>query len=449
MDQGDLNIAPLPAKRSGREIMAMPKIRWLMILMCFLANIVNFIDRANLAIAAPNIRADFGLDAAQMGLVLSAFFWTYAFFQLPAGWFIDKVGVRISLALSVTWWSAFTMATGVANGISQLVGARLLLGVGEAAAIPSFAKVAYNWFPRFERGLASSIFDSGSRVGSALSLPLVAWLISIVGWKGSFEVTGLLGIIWALAWWFIYRDPEQYRSIAPQAVDALLAQRGATPVANQATEVSWIDLFRYRSIWGIMIGLFCLNFAIYFFITWFPSYLLQARGFSLASLGTLGMLPALLAIPGGWLGGYVSDRLLKHGWSATKARKTCLVGGMLMSSSIALSAFVESTGACLALFALAYASLSFAGANVWTVVTEIAPTPGHVASIGGIQNFAGNLAGILITTFTGVMLVITKGSFVVPLAAAGGLCIVGAMSYLFMVGKIEPLPILPPRRQAG
>jgi ACS family D-galactonate transporter-like MFS transporter len=122
---------------------------------------------------------------------------------------------------------------------------------------------------------------------------------------------------------------------------------------------------------------------------------------------------------------------------------------MLMSSSIALSAMVESMGACLALFALAYASLSFAGANVWTVVTEIASTPGHVASIGGIQNFAGNLAGILITTFTGVMLVITKGSFVVPLSAAGGLCIVGAMSYLFIVGKIEPLPILPSRRRTG
>ncbi len=138
-------------------------------------------DRANLAIAAPSIRAELGLDAVGMGLVLSAFFWTYAFLQLPAGWFIDKVGVRVSLALAVGWWSIFTIATGAARGLAQLVGVRLMLGVGEAAAIPSFAKVAFNWFPRGERGLASSIFDSGSRVGSALSLPLVAWLISVVG----------------------------------------------------------------------------------------------------------------------------------------------------------------------------------------------------------------------------------------------------------------------------
>ncbi|NIE59148.1 MULTISPECIES: MFS transporter [unclassified Burkholderia] len=422
----------------------MPRIRWAMILMCFLANVINFIDRANLAIAAPSIRADLGLDAVGMGLVLSAFFWTYAFLQLPAGWFIDKVGVRVSLALAVGWWSVFTVATGAARGLTQLVGVRLMLGVGEAAAIPSFAKVAFNWFPRSERGLASSIFDSGSRVGSALSLPLVAWLISIVGWRGSFVITGGIGIVWALAWWFIYRDPERYRAIAPDAVDALLAQRGATTVAaaTDGPKVSWLDLFRYRTVWGMMIGLFCLNFAIYFFITWFPSYLLQSRGFSLASLGTWGMLPALLAIPGGWLGGYVSDSLFRRGWSATAARKTCLVLGMLLSSSIALSAFVENVWACLGLFALAYASLSFAGANVWTLVGEVAPTPAHVASLGGIQNFAGNLAGIFITTFTGVMLSITKGSFVVPLAVAGALCVVGALSYLFIVGTVEPLPPL-------
>ena len=431
----------------------MPRIRWAMILMCFLANVINFIDRANLAIAAPSIRADLGLDAVGMGLVLSAFFWTYAFLQLPAGWFIDKVGVRVSLALAVGWWSVFTIATGAARGLAQLVGMRLMLGVGEAAAIPSFAKVAFNWFPRSERGVASSIFDSGSRVGSALSLPLVAWLISMVGWRGSLEITGGIGIVWVFAWWFIYRDPERYRAIAPVAVDALLAQRGAHAVAASSggPTVSWLDLFRYRTVWGMMIGLFCLNFAIYFFITWFPSYLLQSRGFSLASLGTLGMLPALLAIPGGWLGGYVSDSLFRRGWSATAARKTCLVLGMLLSSSIALSALVDNVWACLALFALAYASLSFAGANVWTLVGEVAPTPAHVASIGGIQNFAGNLAGIFITTFTGVMLSVTKGSFVVPLVVAGALCVVGALSYLFVVGRVEPLPLpgSPPARHGA
>jgi hypothetical protein len=190
----------------------------------------------------------------------------------------------------------------------------------------------------------------------------------------------------------------------------------------------------------MMIGFFCLNFVIYFFITWFPTYLVQARGFSLAQLGTLGLLPGLVAIPSGWLGGVTSDALYRRGWSLTAARKTCLVGGMLMSSVITFSVFAIYVA--LACFAIAYGSLAFTAANIWSLPGDVAPTQAHVASIGGIQNFASNLAGILTTTFTGVMLTITSGSFVVPLTVAGGFCILGAAVYLFMVGEIVPLPPL-------
>jgi sugar phosphate permease len=414
----------------------MPRIRWLIIWLCFLANAISYIDRANLAIAAPGIRAELGIGAAEMGLILSAFFWTYAFMQMPAGWVVDRIGVRLSLALAVTWWSIFTMATGAARSTGHFIAARLMLGLGESATMPAFTKTAYNWFPRRERGIACGIFNSGSVSGNVLSLPLVTWLIAMSGWRGAFIVTGVIGLIWVLAWWFIYRDPERHRAIAPREVDALLAERAAPPTT---TPIPWSSLFRYRSVWGLMIGMFCLNFAIYFFITWFPSYLMEARGFSLARLGTLGMLPGLMGIVGSWLGGYAGDWLLRRGWSRTAARKTCLVGGMALASSIGLSAVVDNTYVCLGLFALAYASLSMVGANVWTVVSEMAPTPAHVASMSGIQNFAGNLAGILITTFTGLMLAITSGSFLIPLLVAGGGCLVGALSYLFLVGEIEPL----------
>jgi sugar phosphate permease len=420
----------------------MSKMRWLLIWLIFLVAVISYIDRTNLSIAAPSIRAELGLNAAQMGFILSSFFWTYAALQLPAGSLVDKLGVRISLTLAVAWWSLFTILTGLGQSIFQLIGTRLMLGAGEAFTLSCSVKTAFNWFSRTERGIACGIFNSGAAAGSAISLPLITALMALIGWRGAFIVSGLLGIAWALAWWFIYRDPERYRVLAPAQVEALLEKRSPASNATINNGISWFDLFRYRSIWGLMIGLFCLNFAIYFFITWFPSYMVEARGFSLRSLGTLGMIPPLMAVAGNWLGGYTSDRLLKHGWSATKARKTCLVGGMLMASSIGLSAFVASTAVCLALFSLAYASLTFTGANVWTVGGEIAPTPDHVASIGGIQNFAGNLAGIMISNFTGIMLVITKGSFLVPLAVAGALCLVGALSYLFVVGKVEPLPSL-------
>ena len=419
----------------------MPQARWTMIFLCCLANTINYIDRANLAVAAPTMQRELALDAATLGLILGGFFWTYSVMQMPFGWFADRVGARISLSLAVVWWSVFTGFTAVAHSAGTLLGCRLLLGVGEAGAYPSCAKVSANWFPRSERGLASSIFDSGSRIGSALSLPLVTWLIGSFGWRASFIATGLLGIVWAVFWVAIYRDPEQHRSVTPAQLERLQAERGAPKVVG-GSQISWASLFRYRTIWGMMLGFFCLNFVIYFFITWFPTYLVQARGFSLAQLGTLGALPALVAIPGGWLGGFTSDALYRRSWSLTAARKICLVGGMLVSSAITLSAFAPNVYVALLCFAISYASLAFTAASIWSLPADVAPSSGHVASIGGIQNFASNLAGIVTTTFTGVMLTITSGSFVVPLVVAGGFCLLGAGAYLFLVGEIAPLPPL-------
>jgi ACS family D-galactonate transporter-like MFS transporter len=413
----------------------MKKMRWVVIFLCFLAIAVNYIDRANLAVAAPQIEKALGIGPAEMGFILSGFFWTYALMQMPFGWFVDRVGARIALPLAVGWWSVFTAATAVTTSVAGMFGCRLLLGVGEAGAYPSCTKLVSQWFEPKERAIATSIFDSGSRVGSALSIPVVALIIGTLGWKAAFVLTGLLGAVWIVGWFVIYRNPVQ---------DAMETAHDAAPAAQTRGDqenVTWASLFRHRTLWGMMLGFFCLNFVIYFFITWFPSYLVQTRGFSLKSLGTLGMIPALIAIPGGWLGGYVSDALFRRGWSLTAARKTCMVGGMLLSSVITLSAFTENTYLMLAFFGIAYGSLAFAAASIWSLPCDVAPTPRHVASIGGIQNFASNLAGIVITTFTGVMVAMTKGSFTIPLVVAGGFCFLGAFSYLFIVGRIEPLSL--------
>jgi MFS transporter, ACS family, D-galactonate transporter len=410
----------------------MRKMRWVVIFLAFLAIAINYIDRANLAVAAPQIEKALNIGPAEMGFILSGFFWTYALMQMPFGWFVDRVGARIALPLAVGWWSVFTALTAVTTSVAGMFGCRLMLGVGEAGAYPSCAKLVSQWFTKEQRAFATSIFDSGSRVGSALSIPVVAFIISSFGWEASFVITGVLGAVWILGWFAIYRNKSK---------GDLTGAEDAPMVAQVApkNKVSWASLFKYRTLWGMMLGFFCLNFVIYFFITWFPSYLVQAHGFSLKSLGTLGTIPALMSIPGGWLGGFVSDSLFKRGWSLTAARKTCMVGGMLMSSVITLCAFVENIYLMLAFFGIAYASLAFAAASIWSLPSDVAPTPDHVASIGGIQNFASNLAGIVITTFTGVMLAITKGSFVIPLCVAGGFCFLGAFSYLVIVGKIEPL----------
>ena len=184
----------------------MKKMRWVVIFLCFLAIAVNYIDRANLAVAAPQIEKALGIGPAEMGFILSGFFWTYALMQMPFGWFVDRVGARIALAAAVTWWSIATVLTATVNGIGSLLGYRLLLGAGEAGAYPSGAKINVNWFPRKERALAASIFDSGSRIGNALSLPVVTLIIASFGWRMSFAVTGLLGIVWVVFWLLIYRD---------------------------------------------------------------------------------------------------------------------------------------------------------------------------------------------------------------------------------------------------
>ena len=422
-----------------------PRIRWLMIVFCFFAIAINYIDRINLAIAAPHIKADLGLDDTSMGLVLGAFFWTYALMQIPAGRLIDRLGARAGLALAVGWWSLFTVFTSFGKGFTSLFAARLALGIGEAGGNPGCVKVVYSWFPKKQRATASGIFDAGPRAGSAIALPLVAWLISVWDWETSFVVTGALGLVWVVIWLMFYREPEDMKGLDETERQNLLEDRAAPVIEGNAKVDLW-SLFRHRNVWGMMIGFFCMNFATYFFVTWFPTYLTVAHGFSLKELGTLGAIPALMGIPGSLLGGVTSDLLYRKGFSLTTARKTCLVLGMLLSSVIAFAAFTDSIAVILTLFSITYAGLAFTAANIWTLPADVAPASNYVATLGGIQNFAGNLAGIVTASFTGLMLSLSHGSFVIPLLVAGGICVLGALTFMFVLGKLEPLPITPNRK---
>jgi MFS family permease len=180
-----------------------------MVILAFLATSINYIDRANLGVAVPFMEKELHIGEASMGLILGAFFWTYAVFQLPAGYYVDRLGARLMYSVAVVWWSIFTAATALARGFASLFAFRLLLGIGEAGAYPSNAKVVSEWFPRQERAFATSIFDSGARVGTALSLPIVTAVIAAFGWRTSFVVTGVLGLIWVVFWIWLYRSPHK------------------------------------------------------------------------------------------------------------------------------------------------------------------------------------------------------------------------------------------------
>jgi MFS transporter, ACS family, D-galactonate transporter len=415
----------------------MTRVRWTMVTMVFLGTAVNYVDRANLGWAMPSLKKEFGLDPASAGLILGAFFWTYALFQLPSGWFVDKVGPRIAYTIAVVWWSIFTAAAAVARGFTSLFGVRLLLGAGEAPAYPTNAKVVSEWFPKTERAFATSIFDSGSRGGTILANLTCPFLIAALGWRMSFVITGGLGFVWALFWWRMYKTPQEHPWANQAERDYIAAGQSATePVAK----VPWRSLFKYRTVWGMMLGFFCLNFVMYFFITWFPTYLVEARGFKMIKMGFVPAIPPAVGIAFGWMGGLTSDRLVKSGMRLNWARKIPIVSGMAVSSCIGLAVLVPEVWQAIALLSLCNGAICFAAASIWSLPADVAPTRGHVASIGGIQNFASNTAGIL-TTYVVGKLVAKTGSFVAPLMVAGCFALLGAFSYLFIVPEIGPLKV--------
>jgi ACS family glucarate transporter-like MFS transporter len=425
------------------------RVRYIVLALCFFGLVINYLDRANMSVALPYIDADLQLNLTntEKGLILGAFFWAYDGMMLIAGWFTDKVGSRRAFTIAAIWWSIFTALTPLARSFWGFFGVRFMLGAGEAPAYPSSTKAASRWFPQSERSFATAVIDSGSRVGTVLSLPIVTAIIAFATWHYSFVILGLVGVVWAGVWYWYYRDPEHHTGAndLERRYISENGSRGDHSDDSEAAKIRWKDLFRYRTIWGMMLGFFCLNFVIYFFLTWFPDYLKNARGLNLAQLGTLGMLPGLAAVVFGWLAGAAADRAVRNGADVTLVRKVVTVGGLLGGAAILPAAFASSIYLALFFLAVSYSSLAIAATGIWSLPADIAPSSRHVASIGGIQNFASNIAGIISPFMFGFLLDMFGGSYTPAFALAAGFAVLGAFSYAFIVGKAEPLPVLPQR----
>ena len=447
--------APRPAERAfvTKAPPGASHIRYRILALAFLGLSLNYLDRANISVALPFMIEDLHLQLsnAEKGLILGAFFWAYDGAMLAAGWFSDKVGARKAFTFAALWWSVVTALTPLARGFWSLFAVRFALGVGEAPAYPASTKASSRWFPQHERAFSTAVIDSGSRVGTVLALPIVTGLIALVSWHFSFLALGAVGLVFAAVWYWYYRDPMQHAKANDAEREYIAAGGGRLDETDdeQATTVRWIDLFRYRTVQGMMLGFFCLNFVIYFFLTWFPTYLKDARGFDLLQLGTLGTLPGITAIVGGWVAGLVADRAIKRGANVTKVRKIVMVGGLLGGAAIVFAAMATSVYLALAFLAVSYASLAIAATGIWSLPGDIAPSSRHVASIGGIQNFASNIAGIISPYVIGLLLDIYGGSYLPAFLLAAVVSVVGALTYAFIVGKAEPLPPLPRGGQAA
>jgi MFS transporter, ACS family, D-galactonate transporter len=452
MSAGDVSLEnSITARASVRSAPSgATKVRYFVLAMCFLGLTMNYLDRANISVALPYIDSDLGLHLSnkEKGLILGAFFWAYDGMMLFAGWFADKVGSRRAYTFAAVWWSVFTALTPLANSFWTFFAARFALGAGEAPAYPSSTRATSRWFPTSERAFATAVVDSGSRVGTVLALPVVTGIIALTSWHYSFIILGSLGLVWAAVWYITYRDPSEHPRINELERRYIIENGGRSEETDHggAAEIRWVDLFRYRTIRGMMLGFFCLNFVIYFFLTWFPDYLKNARGLNLSQLGSLGMLPGLAAVIMGWFAGAYCDRLIRNGADVTLVRKTVMIGGMIGGSAVLPAALAPSVYLALVFMAIAYGSLAVAATGIWSLPADIAPSSKHVASIGGIQNFASNIAGIISPFLFGFLLDQFNGDYTPSFVMAACVALLGACSYAFIVGRAEPLPLLPSSR---
>lgn len=411
--------------------------RWFMLFLLFLLTAINYLDRTNMAVAASSMSNELGFNAATMGLLFSAFSWAYGLMQIPGGWFIERFGSRIAYTASLFFWSLFTMIMGLAHSFTALFGIRLAIGASEAPAFPTNSRVVATWFPSQERATATSIYTAGEFIGLAFLTPILFWILENYGWREIFYVTGFIGIIASFVWFFLYRDPGP-KSGANEAELAYIREGGG--LGSQASvkqKITWsqiTELFKHRQLLGIYLGQFANTSTMFFFLTWFPSYLVMAKNLPLLKAGIYAVIPYIGALIGVLLGGRWSDLMLRHGASLSKARKLPIICGLICSMTIMGANYVDSLNAVITIMAVAFFGQGMA-AIVWTTVGDVAPAD-SIGLAGGVFNFIGNLAGIITPIVIGIIVQMT-GSFVGAMFFVGCIAALGVFSFIFIVGDMK------------
>ncbi|GGY20172.1 MFS transporter [Massilia dura] len=406
-----------------------------------ICGVINYLDRATLAVANEYIRADLGLSLGEMGVLLSAFSWSYALCQLPVGALVDKVGPRWLLGSGLVVWSLAQAAGGLASTFGWFLIVRIALGIGEAPQFPAAARVVSNWFPIRSRGTPTGIFNSASPLGVALAPLCLPPLIAATSWHWAFFATGALGIVAAVVWIGVYRDPVRTELDAAERAYLEIDEAGKTAPASGFA--SWRALFRYRTTWGMMLGFFGSVYLNWVFLTWLPGYLRTERHMELAYAGLAASIPFLCGFVGALVAGWASDRVARHAASPVTGRRNAVVVATLGMVAFTIpAALAESNAVAIACISIVIFLANASSACAWSLATVAAP-PSGVASLGALQNFGGFLGGALAPVLTGY--IAQTWSFVPALLTGAGIAFLGAMSYLFLV--VRPIPEHDP--QAG
>jgi MFS family permease len=378
---------------------------------------INYVDRGNLSIAAPMLKDELGISASHLGVLLSAFFWTYACLQPVTGWLVDRFNVNWVFAAGFFLWSAATAATGLVHAFTMLFALRLILGVGESVAYPSYSKIIALNFPEEHRGLANSIITAGLALGPGFGMLMGGMLMARFGWRSFFIVLGLVSLLWLVPW----------VKCMPHARDAIHADTAGGP--------SLPEFLRQRSAWGSCVGLFCNNYVNYFLITWLPFYLVRERHFSMDNMAKIGGVAYLLAACSATLSGWLSDRWIMSGATPTRVRKTFVgVGLTLAGIFLGLNSFCG-PALCIVLLWVGLMFFGMNSSNVWAITQTLAG-PQAAGRWTGFQNFVGNLAGVVAPALTGFVLDRT-GHFYWAFLVLTGVGLIGTASWVFLVGPVE------------
>ena len=410
-----------------------PKIRTMQsvgLVLLIIIGVVNYMDRATLSIGNTVISEELSLTKTQMGVLLSAFSLTYAFAQLPAGILLDRFGARRVLTLSLFIWSVAQMLGGFVQTLRGFFVSRLVLGLGEAPQFPAAAKSIAEWFNMTSRGRAMGTFNASAALGTAIAPPVLTALMLTFGWRWMFGIMGVAGIVLSIIWYVAYRDRGDVRLTA---ADEQYLDKGALKTEKTRPSLrEWVNLFAWRSTWGILLGFMGVIYMIWMYLTWLPAFLSQQYHISLTQTGWLIVIPYIFAIIGSVSSGYISDHLIKRGVGPIFSRKILVAGGLVGTAIFTVPAAYASTAyEAIAYVAVAQLFVQIASGSSWILVTSIVPSR-QASSLGGIQNFGGYLAGSSAPIITGYVADAT-GHFQMAFVVAAAVAICAAFAHLLLV----------------
>lgn len=386
---------------------------------------ISYLVRVNISHAIIPIAEEYSLNEMQQGMLLSAFAWGYVALMFIGGILVDKFGALKMSFRSALAWSICTAVSSIGFCWPMIFSSELLAGASEAPIFPANAKIVRNNFEEHERGRATAIFDSGSYVGTAMSAPLMSFLIINSSWRCAYIVIAAIGILWALIW---------------KQISKGLYDTNESKSKIKLSRKTVLSCIMNRKVIGMSIGFFCYNYIKNFYLTWFPSYLVSERGFSILNVGIWGVLPSIAAVFGGLIAGTVTDKMISKGCSKTFSRKLPLCIGLICSGSIVFADSVSSGHVAVALLSFSFAMAIAASPSIWAIPGDIVPDSNLVGTIGGIQNTVSNIAGIVAPIITGYI-VYKTGGFKFALLTSGVISCIGAFSYIFLVGKLEVINV--------